>query len=270
MPPEEAKPPEEALTAEEAWGRLKALTPARIGLGRAGSGLPTREVLAFALAHAQARDAVHAPLDAAALRAGIEGLGLPVLAIASRAPDRATYLRRPDLGRQPDPEDLARLAAAAGDPVDLAIVVADGLSARAVHEGAVPLLAALAPAIAGSGWSLAPIVLAEQARVALGDAVGAALRARAVAVLIGERPGLSSPDSLGIYLTLDPRPGRTDAERNCLSNVRAAGLRPDLAAFKLHWLLGEAFRRGLTGVALKDESDRLLGSDAAAPLTAPP
>ncbi|WP_407519726.1 ethanolamine ammonia-lyase subunit EutC [Methylobacterium oryzisoli] len=254
------------MSPEEAWRRLAALTPARIGLGRAGSGLPTREVLRFALAHAQARDAVHAALDGGSLQAGLAGLGLPAVAVASAAPDRATYLRRPDLGRRLDAASLERLRGAAHmpvdlAPVDLALVVADGLSARAVHEGAVPLLAALAPAIAASGWSLAPVVIAEQARVALGDEIGAALRARAVAVLIGERPGLSSPDSLGVYLTFAPRPGRTDAERNCLSNVRQAGLRPDLAAFKLHWLLTQAFARGLTGVALKDESDRLLPAE---------
>ncbi|TNC07583.1 ethanolamine ammonia-lyase subunit EutC [Methylobacterium terricola] len=241
-----------------AWRRLAALTPARIALGRAGSGLPTREVLRFGLAHAQARDAVHTPLDAAAVRAGIAALGFDTLAAASAAPDRATYLRRPDLGRRLDEASAAALAAAAGEPVDLALVVADGLSARAVHEGAVPLLSALKPALAGSGWRLTPVVVATQGRVALGDAVGTLLKARAVAVLIGERPGLSSPDSLGIYLTFDPRPGRNDAERNCLSNVRAAGLKPDLAAFKLHWLIGQALTRRLTGVALKDESDRLL------------
>ncbi|WP_083469268.1 ethanolamine ammonia-lyase subunit EutC [Methylobacterium variabile] len=246
-----------------AWRRLAALTPARIALGRAGSGLPTREVLRFGLAHAQARDAVHTPLDVEAVRAGLAALGFETLAAASAAPDRATYLRRPDLGRRLDDASAAALAAAAGKPVDLALVVADGLSARAVHEGAVPLLAALKPALLGSGRRLAPLVVATQARVALGDAVGALLRARAVAVLIGERPGLSSPDSLGVYLTFDPRPGRTDAERNCLSNVRAAGLKPDLAAFKLHWLIDQALTRGLTGVALKDESDRLLAGPAA-------
>ncbi|MET7247047.1 ethanolamine ammonia-lyase subunit EutC [Methylobacterium sp. EM32] len=242
------------------WARLAALTPARIALGRAGAGLPTREVLRFGLAHAQARDAVHTPLDAEAVRAGIAALDFETLTAASAAPDRATYLRRPDLGRRLDEASEAALAAAAGEPVDLALVVADGLSARAVHEGAVPLLSALKPALTGSGWRLAPVVVATQARVALGDAVGTRLRARAVAVLIGERPGLSSPDSLGIYLTFDPRPGRTDAERNCLSNVRAAGLKPDLAAFKLHWLIDQALSRRLTGVALKDESDRVLAA----------
>ncbi|RVU18161.1 ethanolamine ammonia-lyase subunit EutC [Methylobacterium oryzihabitans] len=256
--------------AEAIWRRLAALTPARIALGRVGAGLPTQEVLRFGLAHAQARDAVHTELDVDAVRGGIEGLGLSTVTVASAAPDRTTYLRRPDLGRRLDPDAAAALARAADGPVDLAIVVADGLSARAVHENAVPLLAALLPAVRGSGWSLGPVAVARQARVALGDAVGAALRARAVAVLIGERPGLSSPDSLGLYLTFGPRPGRSDAERNCLSNVRAAGLTLDLAAFKLHWLIGQALTRGLTGVGLKDESDRALeGPMVGAALGAP-
>ncbi|BAQ44765.1 ethanolamine ammonia-lyase subunit EutC [Methylobacterium aquaticum] len=248
--------------AAGAWRRLAALTPARIALGRAGSGLPTREVLRFSLAHAQARDAVHAPLDVEAVRGAIAAIGFETLVAASAAPDRATYLRRPDLGRRLDEASAAALAAAASDPVDLALVVADGLSARAVHEGAVPLLAALQPALGGAGLRLAPVVVATQSRVALGDAVGALLKARAVAVLIGERPGLSSPDSLGVYLTFGPRPGRTDAERNCLSNVRAAGLAPDLAAFKLSWLIEQALTRELTGVALKDESDQLIEGPA--------
>ncbi|MEE7476076.1 ethanolamine ammonia-lyase [Methylobacterium hispanicum] len=177
---------------------------------------------------------------------------------ASRAEDRATYLRRPDLGRSLAPESRDALAAAAGEPCDLALLVADGLSARAIHENAVPVIEAFRPHAEKAGWRLAPVVVAGQARVALGDAVGEALRARAVAVLIGERPGLSSPDSLGIYLTFGPRPGRSDAERNCISNVRAAGLAPDAAAFKLAWLIGQALSRGLTGVHLKDESDRAL------------
>lgn len=236
------------------WARLSRLTPARIGLGRAGSGLPTREVLRFGLAHAQARDAVHTPMDAAEIAAGIEALGLPTLTLASAAPDRATYLRRPDLGRRLSDESAEALRGLSSPPVDLAIVVADGLSARAVHEGAADFLAAFRPHMDKAGWSLAPIVVATQGRVALGDGIGAALKAKAVAVLIGERPGLSSPDSLGIYLTFDPRIGRSDAERNCISNVRQAGLSHALAAFKLDWLLREAFVRGLTGVNLKDGS----------------
>ncbi|GEP10498.1 ethanolamine ammonia-lyase subunit EutC [Methylobacterium gnaphalii] len=246
------------MSDEDLWRRLSRLTPARIGLGRAGAGLPTREVLSFGLAHAQARDAVHAPLDAVAVVAAIEGLGFSSLTVASQAADRAAYLRRPDHGRRLSEVSEAALKQAAGEPVDLAIVVADGLSARAVHEGAAALLVALKPLVQKSGWSLAPVVIALQARVALGDAVGEFLKARAVAVLIGERPGLSSPDSLGVYLTFAPRHGRSDAERNCISNIRPAGLSYELAAFKLHWLIEQALTRGLTGVNLKDESDAAL------------
>ncbi len=246
------------MSEDDLWKRLARLTPARIGLGRAGSGLPTREVLGFGLAHAQARDAVHTPLETEAITTAIEALGLPVIAVASQAEDRATYLRRPDYGRRLSSESRDTLAAAAAGPVDLAIVVADGLSARAIHEGAAPMLAALLSQSEKSGWNLGPVVIARQARVALGDEIGMLLRARAVAVLIGERPGLSSPDSFGLYLTFDPRPGRSDAERNCISNVRPAGLSHDLAAFKLHWLIAQAFSRGLSGVNLKDESDAVL------------
>ncbi|KQP59942.1 ethanolamine ammonia-lyase [Methylobacterium sp. Leaf111] len=247
-------------TEADFWARLARLTPARIGLGRAGSGLPTREVLRFGLAHAQARDAVHTPLDAEAVSAGLAALGFETLRVTSAAPDRATYLRRPDLGRTLTEEGAAALAARSDGPVDLALVVADGLSARAVHEGAAGLLAAFQPHIARAGWRLAPIVVATQARVALGDGIGAALQARAVVVIIGERPGLSSPDSLGLYLTFAPRVGRSDAERNCLSNVRPAGLSHALAAFKLDWLLTQAFALGLSGVTLKDDSGPALSA----------
>ncbi|MCJ2124704.1 ethanolamine ammonia-lyase subunit EutC [Methylobacterium sp. J-077] len=246
----------------EIWARLAGLTPARIGLGRAGSGLPTREVLRFGLDHAQARDAVHAPMDAEALAGAIANLGFTTIPVASQAPDRATYLRRPDLGRRLDPADLSKLQAAA-EAADLALVVADGLSARAVHENAAPLIDAFKPLAEKAGWHVAPVVIARQARVALGDAIGEALEVRAVAVLIGERPGLSSPDSLGIYLTFGPRIGRSDAERNCISNVRMAGLTHARAAFKLHWLLARALTLGLSGVTLKDESDRALEAGVA-------
>ncbi|MCJ2037167.1 ethanolamine ammonia-lyase subunit EutC [Methylobacterium sp. J-068] len=253
---------------EDPWARLARLTPARIGLGRAGAGLPTREVLRFGLAHAQARDAVHTPLDAEAVRSDIAALGFETLTVTSAAPDRATYLRRPDLGRALTDEARDALGAEAGEGVDLALVVADGLSARAVHEGAAGFLAAFQPHVARAGWRLAPIVLATQARVALGDGIGAALKARAVVVLIGERPGLSSPDSLGLYLTLGPRIGRSDAERNCISNVRPAGLSHDLAAFKLNWLLTQAFALGLSGVNLKDASGDALESAPSSTLLA--
>jgi ethanolamine ammonia-lyase small subunit len=214
------------------WRRLAALTPARIGLGRAGPGLPTREVLAFALAHARARDAVHTPLQADAVADRIAALGLQTVRVESAAPDRATYLRRPDLGRRLSPAARDRLSRTG--EIDLALVVADGLSSAAVHAQAAEVIAALCPHAARLGWRLG---------------------ARAVAVLIGERPGLSAPDSLGVYLTHAPRPGRTDAERNCISNIHARGLSAEAAAFKLAWLTAEALRRQLTGVDLKDESD---------------
>ncbi len=240
------------------WERFARHTPARIALGRTGASLPTREVLRFALAHAQARDAVHTAFEVEETRSGIAALGFDTVRVTSAAPARDTYLRRPDLGRRLSDESRAALAAQARPPVDLALVVADGLSSAAVHAQALGFLAAFKPWIEREGWSLAPVVLAEQARVALGDEAGELLRARAVLVLIGERPGLSSPDSLGLYLTFAPRPGRSDAERNCISNVRAEGLSHADAAFKLAWLLREALRRSLTGVALKDDSDLLL------------
>lgn len=252
------------------WLAFARHTPARIALGRTGASLPTQEVLRFALAHAQARDAVHTPFDADGVASALEGLGLPVIAASSAAPSRDVYLRRPDLGRRLSQESRALLgeAGAEGEPVDLALVVADGLSSAAVHAQAVPFLSALKPCIAAEGWRLAPVVVARQARVALGDEVGVLLRARAVVVLVGERPGLSSPDSLGLYLTFNPKTGRSDAERNCISNVRAEGLPHAAAAFKLAWLIKEAFRRSLTGVDLKDESDMLL-SDGRPPARLP-
>lgn len=236
------------------WSALRARTPARIAIGRSGASLPTREVLAFALAHAQARDAVHTPFEAEAVAAGIEALGVPTLHVDSAAPDRASYLRRPDLGRRLSDTSRVALASARG-PADLAIVVADGLSSTAVHAHAAPLIAALLPHVEAEGLSLAPITVASQARVALGDEVGELLGARLLLLLVGERPGLSSPDSLGAYLTFQPRVGRTDAERNCVSNIRAEGLSYDQAALKLAWLMREALRLSATGVALKDESD---------------
>lgn len=248
------------MSAEpDPWSGLRRFTGARIALGRAGHALPTAETLSFALAHAQARDAVHAVLDVEALQREIVALGVPVLVAGSEAGDRPTYLARPDLGRRLDPASQGALEARRADGIDLAIVLADGLSAPAVARHGAALLAALLPWRAAAGWSLAPLVIATQARVALGDAVATCLGARAVLTLIGERPGLSAPDSLGAYLTVDPRPGATtDAARNCLSNIRPEGLGYEAAAFRIAWLLGEALRRGVTGVGLKDESDRLV------------
>lgn len=254
---------DEAVPSDKRWAALTRLTPARIALGRAGASLPTREVLRFGLAHAQARDAVHIPFRPAEVAAELAALSLDTLQVASAAPSRDLYLRRPDLGRRLSPEAQAALAARR-DAFDLAFVVADGLSSTAVQQNAVPLIAALLPFVKQQGLKLAPVVIASQARVALGDEAAEALGARLVAVLIGERPGLSSPDSLGVYLTFAPRRGLSDAMRNCVSNIRPGGLSFEHAAFKLAWLAREALRRSLTGVELKDESELALAADETA------
>ena len=249
------------------WHHLAARTFARIALGRAGSALPTREVLAFASAHAQARDAVHAPFDADAMCRDLEATGLPCVKVESQAVAREHYLCRPDHGRRLSTQSAQALAARDPQPVDIALVIGDGLSATAVTTHAAAVVRALRPRLAALQLSTSPIIVARGARVALGDEIAHRLGAKAVAILIGERPGLSSPDSLGIYFTFAPKPGLTDATRNCISNVRAEGLGYDLAAFKLSWLIREAFRRGLSGVDLRDESDALLDTaDATPPL----
>ncbi len=261
------------MIPDEAWRRLSELTPARIALGRTGSGLPTSEAMKFALAHAQARDAVHAPLDPAVLATGLDDLGLAHLTVSSSAVSRHSYLLRPDLGRRLDAAGRNAVAAQrATGGVDLALVIADGLSARAAHTHALPVTAALLPYIRRNGWSLGPVTIVTQGRVAIGDEIGALLGARLVLVMIGERPGLSSPDSLGLYLTFSPEPGRTDGERNCLSNIHGAGMSADEAAFKAVWLMGEAFSRRLTGVSLKDESGAYISvtRDAGRPILPPP
>lgn len=244
-----------APLARDPFERFRARTPARIGLGRVGDAVPTAELLRFQEAHAQARDAVHRSADFEALAR--ELAPRPLVRVRSRAPDRAAYLRRPDWGRRLDEASLAALAPLAGAS-DLVVVVADGLSAGAVNSLALPLIEAIEEELEGFVWG--PLVLAEQARVALGDEVGAALGADLVAVLIGERPGLSVPESLGIYLTWRPEVGRVDAERNCISNIHPRGLSPAEAAATLGWLAREARRRRLTGVELKIEGGVLEGS----------
>lgn len=241
---------------------LTALTNARVGLGRVGASMPTTEVLKFAYAHARARDAVHADFDAETLATELQTIGLGSFSARSAAPDRMTYLRRPDLGRRLADDDRERLAAIRGEGVDIGIVVADGLSATAVHVNAVPFLAALVPLLRGAGLSVGPVTFVQNARVAVGDEIGALLQARLVLVLIGERPGLSSADSLGVYLTHGPVTGRSDAERNCISNIREGGLIPPLAARKAMWLVTESLRRALSGVALKEEEATLIGTAA--------
>lgn len=246
-----------AAVTLDPWAKFRAATRARVGLGRSGDGLPTTALLDFQLAHAQARDAVHSAVDFAALERRLAPL--PCLRLHSAAADRAIYLRRPDLGRSLDEASRAKLTV--GD-WDLVFVIADGLSAAAVEHQAEPML--LASLARLSGLKIGPVVLAEQARVALGDEIGAGLGARMVAVLIGERPGLSVADSLGLYLTHGPRTGRRDSERNCISNIHGDGLAPAAAADKLAWLATEALRRGLTGISLKENAPALEGSESPA------
>jgi ethanolamine ammonia-lyase small subunit len=251
------------LVIAAAWDPLRRFTDARIALGRAGHSLPTHAHLQFQLTHAGARDAVHLPLDAHGLTLSLQGLGLQTLHLHSAAVDRSTYLQRPDLGRQLDKasRDVLSGCTVPGNTathIDLAFVVADGLSALAVHRNAEPLIAAVLAELQaqpGPAWTVAPVAVVEQGRVAVGDEIGQALRARTVVVLIGERPGLSSPDSLGIYLTWEPRVGRTDAQRNCISNVRAGGLAVEAAGAKLCQLLHKSRAMQCTGIALKDDVD---------------
>ena len=240
------------------WSALRQFTNARIALGRAGNSLPTEPLLAFNLSHAQARDAVHQPLDAESLHQQLRAIGFTTLDVHSAAPDRQHYLRRPDLGRRlaDDSREALALEQAAIEPPDVLFVIADGLSAFAASKQAIPLLQAVCSKLAD--WKIGPVVVARQARVALGDEIGELLGTKLVVMLIGERPGLSSPDSLGIYLTYAPKVGCSDAQRNCISNVRPEGLSYGAAAHKLHYLLTHARRLALTGVGLKDDSDTLL------------
>lgn len=235
-----------AVLADD-WLALRQLTPARLALGRAGASLPTQEVLAFGLAHALARDAVHAALDVETLAQQLGADGWPEpLRVSSQAANRAAYLARPDWGRRLSEDSRSLLKADEG--VDLAFVISDGLSSVAVQRHAVPVLRALRPWL--DGLRLAPPVIATQARVALADEVGEVLGARLTVSLIGERPGLSSPDSLGLYLTYAPRRGRNDAERNCISNIRPEGLSYEEAASQLAGLIGAALAQARSGVAL--------------------
>ncbi|MGF6296371.1 ethanolamine ammonia-lyase subunit EutC [Paraburkholderia youngii] len=243
---------------KDPWNALRRFTQARIALGRAGNSLPTAPLLAFNLAHAQARDAVHHPLDADALHAQLQEQGFNTLDVHSAAPDREHYLRRPDLGRRLSDESRTTLARLPTQSNDVLFVIGDGLSAFAASKQAVPLLQAIHPKLAD--WTIGPVVVARQARVALGDEIGELLGAKIVVMLIGERPGLSSPDSLGIYITYAPKVGCSDAQRNCISNVRPEGLDYPQAAHKLHYLLTQARTLRLTGVGLKDDSDELLAN----------
>lgn len=249
---------------------LRRLTPARIALGRTGTSMPTRAQLDFQYAHAQARDAVHLPFDHSALSSQLTERGRESLLLHSAATDRNSYLQRPDLGRKLSDESAQTLrdySRAHPGGVDLAVVVADGLSALAVHRHTLPFLARMEEQTAIEGWSLSPVILVEQGRVAVADEIGELLGAKMVVILIGERPGLSSPDSLGLYFTYNPKVGLTDAYRNCISNVRLEGLSYGMAAHRLLYLMREACRRQLSGVSLKDEAQvQTLESDTGAGL----
>jgi ethanolamine ammonia-lyase small subunit len=246
-----------AASNDDPFAALRRLTPARVAIGRAGGSLPTAEVLGFAAAHALARDAVAAELDVTTLTADLASLGLPIVPLTTAAVDRRSYLLRPDLGRSLDEAGRAALAALpnAARGRDLALLVADGLSAAAAQRHAAPLLAELLPRLTSAGITCSPVCVVRNARVAVQDEVGHALSANAALILLGERPGLGSHDSLGAYLVFAPSPdgARTDADRNCVSNIRPAGLQFGPAAATLHYLITESLRRKLSGVALKDE-----------------
>ena len=234
---------------------LKEFSGARIALGRTGCSLLTNEVLKFNLAHARAKDAVNMPFDRDSLKQKLSRSGLKVVYASSAAVNRSVYLTRPDLGRRLSETSKKYFMDLQSEGSDLVIVIGDGLSSNAVHNHAVPLIENLLPYITHLNLSLAPVVLADQVRVALGDEIGELLKTKLIIMLIGERPGLSSPDSLGIYITWMPHTGSADSERNCISNIRPEGLDYQAAAFKLAWLIEHAFESRLTGINLKDESD---------------
>jgi ethanolamine ammonia-lyase small subunit len=261
-----------ALITATPWEGLRNFTDARIALGRAGVSQPTASHLAFQLAHAQARDAVHLALDTHGMAASLASLGLPTLMLQSQAVDRATYLQRPDLGRRLDTSSLETLAlwqsSITAQSFDVAFVVVDGLSPLAIHQNALPFVSVMLQRLSNdevNTWTVAPVAVVSQGRVAVGDEVGEQLRANIVAVLIGERPGLSSPNSMGLYITWHPKVGITDAARNCISNVRPAGLSVDAAALTLHQLLTQVRAKRLTGVGLKDDVDHQIADNEEAP-----
>jgi len=240
------------IIQEDAWHSLKEYTAARIALGRTGNAIPLKEVLQFKLAFAHARDAVYSLLDTEHLFTGLAAFQLPAYFLQSKAATRTIYLQRPDLGRQLTNDAITKLKNVAGEPYDIAIILADGLSATAINNNALPLLQLLIPML--QRYILSPVVIVQNARVAIGDEISAALAAKASIVLIGERPGLSSPDSLGAYITFNPTVGLTDESRNCVSNIRPEGLHHNLAAEKILYLINESFRLNLSGVHLKDNA----------------
>lgn len=237
---------------EDTWHTLKRYTNARIAMGRAGNALPTSQVLQFRMAHSRARDAIRSEMDTAALTQSLALIGLPAVCVQSQVADKNDYLRNPGKGRMLNLESEENLRGQPAKNADLCIIIADGLSADAANAHAVRLVALLAGQL--KGWMLSPVVLAKYGRVALSDPIGQILDARIALILIGERPGLSSPDSLGAYLTYEPRAGNTDEKRNCVSNIRPEGLDYGPAAMKLTYLLHQMRIKQLSGVRLKDDS----------------
>lgn len=241
-----------------AYSRLRGLTDARVALDTTGSSLTTSELLAFQYDWAQARDAVHFAVDFPTLAQQMNAAGFETVHVTSAASSRPVYLRRPDLGRRLSDDGAARLAPLEGSAPDICVVVADGLSGLAVAEHSVELMRVFSQRAEREGWRVSPVVLAEQGRVAIGDPIGSALDARLTVMIIGERPGLSAADSLGAYITYAPAPGRTDAERNCISNIRPGGQSPEAAADTMTYLIRHALAQQLTGVGLKDQSHTLI------------
>lgn len=252
------KPNNPQLVQQNPWQKLRRYTDARIALGRVGDSLPTAAHLQFQLAHARARDAVHLPLDYQLLQRQLAEFRLPMLMLASQAHDRACYLQRPDLGRLLDEKSQAQVSRyqeGQKQGYDIAIVLTEGLSSLAIDANAHALLSELLPALSERGMSVAPLCLVKQGRVAVGDPIGEALQAKLVLILVGERPGLSSPDSMGAYLTYQAKVGTPDSKRNCLSNIRNGGLSAVEATKRLMYLIDQASKRNYTGVELKDETE---------------
>jgi len=245
-----------ALKINDPWESLKEFTAARIAMGRVGSSIPLTQYLEFKLAHAHARDAVYSELNSDAISYYLRHLDLPILKLHSKAENRNQYLQRPDLGRLPSDQSVDIIKEHAGQ-YDICIIIADGLSAHAVNSNAVQLVECLLHLFKAVKYKLAPICITAQSRVALADHIAHGLGAQLSIMLIGERPGLSSADSVGAYLTYNPKPGLTDESRNCVSNIRPEGLTHDLAAEKIFYLVREAFKRKLSGVELKDNAGLL-------------
>lgn len=250
--------PQNTYVQPDEWHALKTFTSARIALGSTGVSLPLKAVLDLRLAHAKAKDAVYSSLDINGLQEELEKCGSTVYHVKSRASNRDVYLHRPDLGRLLDETSYHFIKELAVVPSDISIIIGDGLSASAVNTNAGLFVPAFLKQAQAKGYTIAPLILASMARVAISDEIGSLLNTRLSIILIGERPGLSASDSMGAYLTYQPLPGTTDEKRNCVSNIRTQGLPPAIASEKVMHLVQNALRLQLTGVHLKDDEANLL------------